>query len=54
VMQFNESHQRRKLEERLRLEKEMQGSDTIPKSDSDEMPKDKQTGQPTSAENKLP
>ena len=58
VMQFNESHQRRRLEERLRLaEKEMQNSDgtQAPADDSDRKPTEKETGQePTPSDNKLP
>merc|ERR1719400_151137 len=55
-MQFNESHQRRRLEERLRLE--MQNSDGNQNSeadDSDRKPTEKETGQlPTPSDNKLP
>ena len=37
VMQFNESHQRRKLEERLRLEKEIQNAEANKKQEDVEM-----------------
>ena len=40
VMQFNESHQRRKLEERLRLEKEILNSNSDKKLNEDEMETD--------------
>ena len=42
VMQFNESHQRRKLEERLRLEKEILNSKSDKKPNEDEMETDEQ------------
>ena len=42
VMQFNESHQRRKLEERLRLEREILNSNSDKKSNEDEMETDEQ------------
>ena len=56
VMQFNESHQRRRLEERLRLEMQnCDGNQNSEADDSDRKPTEEETGQqPTPSDNKLP
>ena len=54
VMQFNESHQRRKLEERLRLEKEILNSKSDKKPNEDEMETDDQKSKKDEGNSQLP
>ena len=54
VMQFNESHQRRKLEERLRLEKEILNSKSDKKPNEDEMETDDQKSKKDEGSSQLP